>query len=72
MSITIEKGHRVRLVETNDLYTDLERGDEGVVNFIDDIGTIHVKWDRGNYLGLVPGEDRFVILSNNPWEAKYR
>jgi len=70
MNTTIEKGQRVRLVETNDSYTDLERGDEGVVNFIDDIGTIHVKWDRGNYLGLVPGEDRFVILSNNPMEVK--
>ena len=72
MNITIEKGHRVRLIETNDLYTDLKRGDEGIVNFSDDFGTIHVKWDDGHHLGLIPGSDQFIILSNNPWEARYR
>jgi hypothetical protein len=56
-------GKRVRLEHTTDPYTELRSGDEGVVNFIDDAGTIFVKWDRGSGLGLIPGEDRFVVIS---------
>jgi len=62
MNVTIDKGDRVRLVHTGDPYTDLVRGDEGVVRRIDSLGTIHVKWDSGSALGLVPGLDEFVIL----------
>lgn len=65
MNVTIEKGDRVRLVYTSDPYTDLVRGDEGVVRRVQDaLGsiTVHVKWDKGNNLGLVPGLDEFVIL----------
>ena len=61
-TVEINKGDRVRLVRTDDDFTDLRRGDEGTVNLIDDFGTIHVKWDRGNSLGLIPGEDDWIIL----------
>jgi len=61
-TVEINKGDRVRLVRTDDGFTNLRRGDEGTVNLIDDFGTIHVKWDRGNHLGLIPGEDDWVIL----------
>jgi hypothetical protein len=50
-------GKRVTLLSTSDPYTDLKRGDGGVVDFIDDIGTVFVKWDNGSRLGLVEGED---------------
>ena len=50
-------GQRVRLVHTSDPYTRLQRGDEGVVEFVDDIGTLFVKRDNGSNLGLVWGED---------------
>ncbi|SVB19785.1 uncharacterized protein METZ01_LOCUS172639 [marine metagenome] len=62
MNVTIEKGDRIRLVYTADPYTDLVRGCEGVVRRIDAVGTVHVKWDSGSRLGLVPGLDEFVIL----------
>lgn len=65
MNVTIEKGDRVRLVHTSDPYTDLVRGDEGVVRRVQEVFgsiTVHVKWDKGNRLGLVPGLDEFVIL----------
>jgi hypothetical protein len=26
---------------------------------VDDLGTVHVRWDNGSTLGLVPGEDRW-------------
>ena len=34
-------------------------GTEGTVQFVDAIGTIHVKWDNGCGLGLVDGVDAF-------------
>jgi hypothetical protein len=52
-------GDRVRLVHTDDPYTRLEPGEEGVVSFVDHLGTIHVDWDSGSSLGLVPGVDRW-------------
>ena len=52
-------GKRVRLIYCSDPYTRLTAGDEGVVDFIDDLGTVHVKWDNGSSLGLVAGEDRW-------------
>ena len=56
-------GKRVRLVRTSDPYTDLKSGDEGIVDFIDDIGTVFVKWDNGSGLGLVQGEDSYWVVS---------
>lgn len=53
-------GKRVRLVRTTDPYTSLRPGDEGVVNFIDDTGTVFVDWDNGSGLGLLPNEDCWV------------
>lgn len=51
------KGLRVRLVHTSDPFTRLKPGDIGTVSFIDALGTVHVNWDSGSTLGLVPGED---------------
>ena len=55
-------GDRIELIRTTDPYTDLGPGDQGTVEFIDDMGTVHIKWDNGSNLGLVPGEDRYKIL----------
>ena len=51
------EGTRVALVKMNDPYSPLKKGDEGTVMMVDDIGTIHVKWDNGSCLGVVYGED---------------
>lgn len=55
-------GDRLRLIATTDLHTRLRTGAMGTVRFIDDCGTIHVAWDDGHNLGLVPGNDHFEIL----------
>lgn len=47
----------------DDPYTKLLAGDEGTISFVDDLGTLHVRWDSGSTLGLIPGEDRYTILT---------
>ena len=56
------KGKRIELIYTSDPYTDLKPGDRGTVDFVDDMGTIHVNWDNGSTLGLVPGEDQYRFV----------
>ena len=34
----------------------------GTVDFVDDIGTIHINWENGSSLGLIEGKDEFVII----------
>lgn len=38
-------------------------GTHGKVVFVDDAGQIHVKWDNGSSLALIPGVDKFKIVS---------
>lgn len=49
-------GSRVELVRMNDVQAP-PPGTRGTVQFVDDIGTIHVRWDNGSSLGIAYGED---------------
>ena len=40
-------------------------GTQGTVTHVDDMGTIHMKWDNGSSLGLVYGEDSFKTVHEN-------
>ena len=55
-------GTRIRLNSMEDPYAPVAPGTEGEVDFVDDIGTIHMKWDNGRSLALIPGEDSFTVL----------
>ena len=51
-------GTRVELVHMDDPFnTKLTPGCRGTVRIVDDVGTIHVRWDCGSGLGVVYGED---------------
>ena len=41
----------------NDPHHPVESGTRGTVEHVDDMGTIHMRWDNGRGLGIVPGED---------------
>ena len=56
------KGTRIRLVEMRDPQA-VEAGMIGTVEAVDDAGSIHMKWDNGRGLALIPGEDSFEVLS---------
>jgi hypothetical protein len=60
------EGKRIELISTTDPYTNLKPGDRGIVEFVDDMGTVFPKWDNGSGLGLVRGEDRYKIVEESP------
>ena len=56
------KGTRIELISMDDPYAPIPSGTKGTVEFVDDMGTIHMKWDNGRTLGLVAGEDSFKVI----------
>lgn len=64
------KGTRVQLVSMDDPYAPVPPGTEGEVTFVDDAGSIHMKWDNGSSLALIPGEDSFRVLTPRLTELK--
>ena len=55
-------GTRIRLNAMDDPYAPILPGTEGEVDFVDDAGQLHMKWDNGRSLALIPGEDSFTVL----------
>lgn len=53
---------RVELVHTSDPYTSLKPGSQGTVTLVDALGTVHVKWDSGQTLGLIAEVDDWRVL----------
>lgn len=56
------RGTRVRLLAASDPYTRLRPGAAGTVRLVDSVGTVHVLWDNGSTLGLIPGEDKWELI----------
>ena len=56
------KGTRIRLVEMRDSQA-VEAGMTGTVETVDDAGSVHMKWDNGRGLALIPEGDSFEVLS---------
>lgn len=52
-------GTKVRCIHMDDPYHPVPYNMEGIVEKVDDGGTIHVIWDNGSYLGLIPNVDVF-------------
>ena len=57
-------GTRVMLLSMEDPWSPVPSGTRGTVDVVDDIGQIHMKWDNGRTLALVPGEDSFRKLTD--------
>ena len=56
-----KEGMRVRLVAMMDDPNPVTPGTEGTIRLVDGMGVIHVKWDDGRTLGLIPGVDHYQL-----------
>ena len=62
-------GTRLELISMDDPQA-IPPGSRGTVDHVDDMGTIHMRWDSGRSLGIVPGEDSFRNLTTEDLEAE--
>lgn len=59
-----KKGITVELISMDDPYGSVPAGTKGIVDFVDDTGTIFVDWENGSSLGLIVDEDKFKTVDN--------
>lgn len=63
-------GTRILLNSMNDSFAPIPAGTKGTVKVVDDIGQIHMHWDNGRTLAIVPREDSFRKLTEEELEAE--
>ena len=61
-----QQGTRLQLISMEDPHG-VPEGTVGEVDFIDDAGQIHMKWETGSGLALIPGVDRFQKIEIKIW-----
>ena len=65
-------GTRIELEEMIDIYSPVKSGTRGTVRLVDSMGQIHMQWDDGRTLALIPDVDSFRKLTDEEIEAELR
>ncbi len=55
------KGKRITLIRMGDDPNPIKAGEQGTIRGVDGMGQIHVDWDNGRTLALIPGTDMYTI-----------
>lgn len=56
------KGTKIKLIKMYDPFSPPPSNTIGIVEFVDDVGQIHINWNNGSTLALVPDLDEFEVL----------
>lgn len=59
------RGTRVIIDYMEDSYNPIPQGTTGTVDYVDDAGDIHVNWDNGSTLAIIPETDKFHVASKD-------
>ena len=54
-------GTKIELIKMYDLQA-LPAGTKGFIDFVDDLGTLHMIWENKSTIGLVVGVDEFKVI----------
>ena len=71
LMMLVKKGMRIKLINMNDENAAeykaepavIAPGSLGTVDFVDDANQIHVRWDFGSSLAVIPECDEFEIVT---------
>ena len=55
-------GQKVRLIKMYDYIAPIQPLTTGIIEYIDDVGTLHILWKDGRRLGIIVGVDEFEII----------
>lgn len=58
------EGTKIELIKMYDYINPVPTGTKGVVERVDDIGTIHIIWENDSKMGLIADVDEFEIIDN--------
>ena len=56
-------GTKIELIKMYDLLAPVEAGTKGIIDHIDGIGKLYIKWENGRTLPLIIGIDEFKIIN---------
>lgn len=56
-----KEGMRIKLISMDDDPNPIPAGMKGTIILVDNMGVIHVNWDNGRRLGVVPGADEYML-----------
>ena len=56
------EGTRIELIKMYDYLKPVPTGTKGTIDKVDDLGTVHMKWDNGSNMPLIVGVDEFEII----------
>ena len=56
-------GTKIKMLEDMDDKYPIKKGTIGVVNYIDNEGQLHMNWENGRTLAVVPEIDKFEIIT---------
>ena len=56
-------GTKIQLISMRDEKYPILPGTVGVVTHIDDAGSIHMRWENGSSLALIPEVDSFKVVA---------
>lgn len=62
IQLQYQPGTRLELKLMVDAYA-VPPGTRGIVDHVDDMGSVHIKWDNGRTLAAIPGVDSFRKLT---------
>lgn len=60
-----KEGMKIMMINMSDDPNPIAPGTMGTIRLIDDMGTIHVKWDDGRMLGVIPGVDMYKLMTES-------
>lgn len=60
------KGTKIRCINMQDSIHPIPPGTVGEVEHVDDAGQIHMHWQNGSSLALIPGIDEFEVIERKP------